>query len=1119
MNLRKLLPISLVALGMVVACGQNNPSGPAAGDFEEHSDGIHEVVINNEAALKELWYDDGVVRTVDVTVKANGAEQNKTLELINGNLSLMVEKSDVLAANGLNLTSTGAGTTKVAVKYYDTVKVLDLTVTHKPSTKEYYEVEHEGTLEDPFTNEDALKVAKKSEQDGFDATKEYYFAGTVESFYHQPGSRTDMMCSWFMTPAHAGGEKFEIYKCQIMGEDGKQRQWTEDDIWVGAGFVAHGPLAVYNGQYETSAATIDEVTGTKPVVNIIEATVAEAVQAGHQLQHQGGTIDKYAITGYVVRNSGKNYWMADTKTVADEVKDTELFELYGVTDENLLKGAKVKVTCTIKNYIAGEDKTQLESGQVENGGAVVIELLQAGQPWVTPLHEATVAGALEVAKTLAAGETTADLYQVSGLVKEVTGAYSAQYGNISFTMVDAAEDAETLTVFRLKCTEEESAKIVAGAQIVVKGNLQNYVKNDASTYELVNGELISVGGEPVVPPTPEYIEVNAAGALAAAKALQDNEVSEKDYKVSGLVKEVTTAYSAQYGNISFTMVDAMTDEEAFTVYRLKCTEEESAKIVAEAQIVVLGKLKNYVKNDVHTYEMDAGGTLVSVSGGTTPVDPEEPTVTEVNVAGALEATKALADGAKSEGLYQVSGLVKEVTTAFNPTYGNISFTMVDTLEDAEAFTVYRLKVEEAKATEIVAGAAVVVKGYLKNYVSNGNHTYEMDAAGELISVTAPETPIEEPTATEVNVAQALAATKALADNTKSEGLYQVSGLVKEVTTAFNSNYGNISFTMVDAMTDEEAFTVYRLACTEDDAKSINAGAEIVVKGYLKNYVKNDVHTYEMDAGGELVSVHYDAPTPTYAVKFTADLSVFAGWDPAVTEMSLYVAGEDYAPMSKEEAKGNLATGEVVINVEEGKTLTKAQIFFTQGSETKEGIELAVNIAEAGEYVINFTNVSNWVEGEDHVWRLAGYEIVAKQAEPVHITTLTIAFYAKFITNERIAELEAGIRDFLTAQGITVDTLTFVTLGNSGTNVAAMAALVSEYNADENNNTVDVVLGLNGDSNNAWKNLGYQKLDETNYSYGTSTGNENNRKLWCQIDHTADDGVLAVRDYLAANWAV
>lgn len=159
------------------------------------------------------------------------------------------------------------------------------------------------------------------------------------------------------------------------------------------------------------------------------------------------------------------------------------------------------------------------------------------------------------------------------------------------------------------------------------------------------------------------------------------------------------------------------------------------------------------------------------------------------------------------------------------------------------------------------------------------------------------------------------------------------------------------------------------------------------------------------------------------------------------------------------------------------------------------------VTNAGLYTINFyLNGDN----DNHV-----------TLDLIEETNLTIAFYAKFIEDENITALRNGIQDYLEEHGLTVDHLNFVTLGDGDTNVGALAGLITDYNDEHENAPVNIILGCKADKDSALSTAGYQQESSTAYSYGT----DNDRRLWCQKGQTENTYVLAIKAYLAANWAV
>ncbi len=150
---------------------------------------------------------------------------------------------------------------------------------------------------------------------------------------------------------------------------------------------------------------------------------------------------------------------------------------------------------------------------------------------------------------------------------------------------------------------------------------------------------------------PEAESITVAKALELCAALGDNKTSDAEYKISGKVKSIKDAYSSEYGNISFEMVDNANDENSLLVYRLKCTAEEAEKIVAGADIVIQAKLKNYkssTEGSTNVLETDAGGKLISVGGDTpTPTPTTTYTVTFNSNGGSAVAAQTVNSGAKA----------------------------------------------------------------------------------------------------------------------------------------------------------------------------------------------------------------------------------------------------------------------------------------------------------------------------------------------------------------------------------------------------------------------------------------------------------------------------------------
>ncbi len=153
------------------------------------------------------------------------------------------------------------------------------------------------------------------------------------------------------------------------------------------------------------------------------------------------------------------------------------------------------------------------------------------------------------------------------------------------------------------------------------------------------------------------------------------------------------------------------------------------------------------------------------------------------------------------------------------------------------------------------------------YDGNDNASYVATATYIYVDPTTPGTENNPYT-----VAQARAAIDA---GTGTQGVY-ATGIVSEIPTAWNAQYSNITFNMVDEEGDEDFLQAYR--CGGDEAAEVAVGDIVVVYGNLTKYNT----TYEFGQGCTLVSLTHptgfvEAPTfnpagGTYDVAQTVTIS-------------------------------------------------------------------------------------------------------------------------------------------------------------------------------------------------------------------------------------------------------
>jgi len=105
-----------------------------------------------------------------------------------------------------------------------------------------------------------------------------------------------------------------------------------------------------------------------------------------------------------------------------------------------------------------------------------------------------------------------------------------------------------------------------------------------------------------------------------------------------------------------------------------------------------------------------------------------------------EARAAIDEGTGVTGVY-ATGIVSEIVTAFNPSYGNISYNVsADGTTSGDQLQAFRGKSFDgddfASANDIQVGDKVVLYGNLKKYKSS---TYEFDENNEVVSLKQPIT--------------------------------------------------------------------------------------------------------------------------------------------------------------------------------------------------------------------------------------------------------------------------------------------------------------------------------------------------------------------------------------------
>ena len=217
----------------------------------------------------------------------------------------------------------------------------------------------------------------------------------------------------------------------------------------------------------------------------------------------------------------------------------------------------------------------------------------------------------------------------------------------------------------------------------------------------------------------------------------------------------------------------------------------------------------------------------------------------------VELLYGLEKGATLEGPYTLSGVITKVDTPWNEQFSNITVTIqVGDMAD-KPVQCYRLAGTGAETLK--EGDRITVSGNFKRF----NDTFEFDAGCKLLSIDNDQPPVTEPPVTEPpvtedkpdqTVAQILDALYKLEKGEALEGTYTLSGVITVFNTAYNSQYKDVTVTIVVGDFTDKPVMCY---CMKGNGvETLKVGDSITVSGTLKRY--NDTREFDKDC--QLVSI-------------------------------------------------------------------------------------------------------------------------------------------------------------------------------------------------------------------------------------------------------------------------
>ncbi len=547
-------------------------------------------------------------------------------------------------------------------------------------------------------------------------------------------------------------------------------------------------------------------------VLLLTLTLSALVSCGETTSEKVSSLEQAKDYVYNTYKNAAEVYIADYKVIGQVIVGDETFAVTWTTDaaeENvkIIPGDDNMVTIDINEKNPEEVVYTLTATLTDAEGNTETVKVNRRTPAAIIIDEGmSYAEIVEAAYKLEAGIAMEDAYRLYGEIISIDTAWSDQYKNITVTIkVEGAED-KPIMCYRLK--GEGANALAVGDKITVEGILKNY----NGTIEFDAGcELLGVGAE----------VKDQSAILEAAYKLEAGLSMTEPCTLTGVIKNIDTAWSDQYKNITVTIVCDGDEEHPIMCYRL--AGEGADTLAVGDMITVTGTIKNYNG----TIEFDAGCSLDNL------IKSEEPApVAPSNPADIVDAAYALEEGASLPYTATLEGIIVSIDSEYSEQYGNITVTIqVGDLAD-KPIQCFRLKGEGAETLEV--GDKITVTGMIKNY--SGKIEFDAGCTLDKIAAEAPTDP-----------ADIVAAAYALEQGATLDYEATLTGTILSIDSAYSEQYGNITVTIQVGDLADKPIQCFRLK--GEGAADLAVGDVITVVGTIKNYNG----TIEFDAGCKLVS--------------------------------------------------------------------------------------------------------------------------------------------------------------------------------------------------------------------------------------------------------------------------
>lgn len=459
-----------------------------------------------------------------------------------------------------------------------------------------------------------------------------------------------------------------------------------------------------------------------------------------------------------------------------------------------------------------------------------------------------------------------------------------------------------------------------GQTVWLYGNIEKYfgvsgLKN-VTKFSFDGENVMPSGDEPDPQPTIDWTSsadapITVAQAMEKGGQLAPKADSGVDVYVKGFVSSVT---SISNGKAQYYIADQMAGNTTqLLIYNgkgLQGADFADGALTQGDEVVVVGKIKNYVEQDgSSTIEM-TGSKLYSLNGQTTGGEDPQPQV-EYSAAGsgtlsdpynvdALLTTEGTQEGVWVKGVIfgYVEGqafnadAVKQIgeeMVATNIVIIDEAHMTVTAAPDIAYMAPVQLPAGDVRNAlnlkdNSLVGRTVWLYGNIDNYFRvrglKAVTKYSFDGENVLPSgdEPGPQPSIDWTSSQEspLTVGDVMSKASGLAANAKSNVEVYVKGVITEVKE-ISTEHGNATYMIADHIAgDANQLEVYRGKSLQGNNftsdSELNVGDEVIVLGYIQHYVKSDgsEDKIEVAQGNKLISINGQGePTPQEAVLYTS----------------------------------------------------------------------------------------------------------------------------------------------------------------------------------------------------------------------------------------------------------